>query len=53
MENAIQPYRAESYDAETIKNSIMPDATQTELALFKAACDHTGLNPFTREIYAV
>ncbi len=53
MENAIQTYHAESFDAETIKNSIMPDATQTELALFKQACDHTGLNPFTREIYAV
>jgi len=38
---------------ELVKRTIAPDATDEELMLFVQACNETGLNPFTKEIYFV
>lgn len=40
-------------DVATLKQTICKGASDAELKLFIATCQHTGLDPFMRQIYAV
>ena len=40
-------------EIEILKNSICADLTEAELNLFISVCNRTGLNPLTRQIYAI
>ena len=42
-----------SAELDLIKQQIAPGASDGELALFAQVCRQTGLNPFTKQIYAV
>ena len=42
-----------SSELDLIKQQIAPGASDGELALFAQVCRQTGLNPFTKQIYAV
>lgn len=62
MTTAVQPYQGGAVaevreftpsDVETLKQTICKGASDSELKLFIATCQHTGLDPFMRQIYAV
>ena len=38
---------------ELIKNSICKDASEHELKMFISQCERTGLDPLSRQIYAL
>lgn len=40
-------------DIEVIRQTIVPGATREELALFAKVCQRTGLDPFSKQIYAI
>ena len=40
-------------DVRTIRATVAKDCNDSELALFLATCQHTGLNPLVRQIYAI
>lgn len=51
--NEIQAVDYSPQQIQLIKNQIMPKANDGDLALFVQVCKKTGLDPFTRQIYAM
>ena len=51
MSEALQIYTPSQVDI--IRQQIAPGCTPSDLALFGEVCQRTGLDPFTRQIYAI